>query len=68
MNFEACTKKVALETYTLNLMFCWPCMGRIFLYQTWGCRFLSDLDVGACFFYENVPIETLKSFESTLNK
>ena len=29
----------------------------------------SDLDVGACIFYENVPIETFNiSFESTQNK
>ncbi len=31
--------------------------------------FLSDLDVGACIFYENMPIETFNiSFESTQNK
>ena len=32
-------------------------------------QILSDLDVGACIFHENVPIETLSiSFESTQNK
>ena len=37
-------------------------------FQTCGPDFLSDLDVGACIFYENVSIETFNiSFESTQN-
>ena len=34
-----------------------------------GCRFFSDLDVGACIFKDIVPIETFNvSFENTQNK
>ena len=55
----------ALGTHTANLMFCSPHIGEIFVLAWRGCRFWSDLDVGACILYESVPIETFNiSFES----
>ena len=52
-------------------MFSHPCMRELLLFQTLGCSFFffSDLDVGACIFQENVPIDTFNiSFGSTPNK
>ena len=50
-----------------NFVLLLPMHGWILL-RVWGCRLLSDHDAGACFFKENVPIETFNiSFESTQN-
>ena len=68
-NFSTPRKSDGFGKSRTILVFCYPGMGELHLQGFGGVDFFSNLNVGGCIFYENVPIETFNiSFESTHNK